>query len=684
MMEEEPEDESKEVFGTRWGELVVWKVPAREGVHKGRAVVLLHGLGCSAKSFGQEEASRLRDVGTVLLPDLLGHGVSAAPSDPAAYGMQAQAEAVLGALRFGGWREVALLGWSMGGPVALRIAELCLEKPDGPRVAALAYAEPNVDTGDCFVSGQIASQAEGRVLDPDEIPNVESCRALVRESKAGTLLQRMMAVGETVPSVCFIGSKNEGRMSSERAMRERGMKIEVVPNAGHYIQNDNPQHLYQELFHFFGAAFGLLSDAPERTPLSEAVPPPNSPPAGPSSGLSPYSGLSSPLDGVPEGGMAGDDEVQHSGWLERMTEGGLLARKKKSFFELSGARMWYYGSSHTSKHKPQGSIDLSGGRVIDRGEYRGGHCFSVDGLAGDTEDVTEVFLFAPSREAKWGWVQALLDAPGVNERGEDAGGQGGSRLAQSPVGEYHAAECADCGAAEPTWCVLEPFGVWVCIECIGAHRAIHANCCKEAVLDKWGPEQIDFFRAHPANSRNAELERGHPGEGKGPVKPRPRSSMPVRKAFIEAKYAQRAFCDPAAPDQACPLDSEEGPRRRKYGEPPSYSGVLMMLNVDVTGLNGSGSATLVVTNGFQEVRSQPAPIRQGAAKWMNPLQLPAESLASPLFGSIVIGGRVHATAGIPLRCLADEQPHRLCCPIWGAKAVPGGELSLTGSWQNFA
>src|SRR3989304_31382 len=79
----------------------------------GPAVTLLHGFTGCAHNW-QPVAERWPGFQTIMI-DLIGHGASDSPADPARYSMEACLEdlaAVLGAMRIA---RTALVGYSMGG-----------------------------------------------------------------------------------------------------------------------------------------------------------------------------------------------------------------------------------------------------------------------------------------------------------------------------------------------------------------------------------------------------------------------------------------------------------------------------------------------------------------------------------------------------------------------------------------
>ncbi len=85
---------------------------------RGAPLVLLHGWSLSSAVFG-EALNALRDSFTVLVPDLPGHGLSSPGKD---YRLTALADDLnqwMAGLKL---QQVRLLGWSLGGQIALRMA----------------------------------------------------------------------------------------------------------------------------------------------------------------------------------------------------------------------------------------------------------------------------------------------------------------------------------------------------------------------------------------------------------------------------------------------------------------------------------------------------------------------------------------------------------------------------------
>lgn len=99
-------------------------VTSNEGGQGRRTLVLLHGFTGSASGWGKLLTELVRDGWRVVALDMLGHGQSDAPEDPARYTMAHCQEDIIAVLRELGVNsgEAILLGYSMGGRIALYCA----------------------------------------------------------------------------------------------------------------------------------------------------------------------------------------------------------------------------------------------------------------------------------------------------------------------------------------------------------------------------------------------------------------------------------------------------------------------------------------------------------------------------------------------------------------------------------
>jgi hypothetical protein len=245
-----------------------------------------------------------------------------------------------------------------------------------------------------------------------------------------------------------------------------------------------------------------------------------------------------------------------------------------------------------------------------------------------------------------------------------------ARLRQSPLYEscIYAncgnQTCADCGAAFPSWCLLQPFGAFVCIECIGVHRKLWSNKCRGAELDLWPPADIAFMQTRGNAVVNAELEYyvAFPSDSMEaamhvdpPVKPVTSfSTVEVREAYIQWKYEEQFFTQKRHPETTQPLPPRPDPvgleqsnhaataaavrvgsganatkqemqgyanagvytsptllqqqqqRQRAFlrdDGPPRYAGLLDVIVKELVGPECITGAVCVLTNGFQTLRT---------------------------------------------------------------------------------
>lgn len=109
-------------------------------------LLVLHGFtGCAEAMEEVARALSADGARRVVCLDLVGHGGSASPADPEAYGMQRCAAQVSAAARELGLGRPHLLGYSMGGRVAL---SLCAARPAAFRSAVLVGATPGLADAD--------------------------------------------------------------------------------------------------------------------------------------------------------------------------------------------------------------------------------------------------------------------------------------------------------------------------------------------------------------------------------------------------------------------------------------------------------------------------------------------------------------------------------------------------------
>eukprot|EP00828_Plagiopyla_frontata_P043518 TRINITY_DN6810_c0_g1_i1.p1 TRINITY_DN6810_c0_g1~~TRINITY_DN6810_c0_g1_i1.p1 ORF type:complete len:203 (-),score=17.35 TRINITY_DN6810_c0_g1_i1:235-843(-) len=111
-------------------------------------------------------------------------------------------------------------------------------------------------------------------------------------------------------------------------------------------------------------------------------------------------------------------------------------------------------------------------------------------------------------------------------------------------------ECADCKAKYPTWASLN-FGVFICMNCAGAHRSLgyHITRVKSLNLDSWTQSQITILAETGNKISNDFWERNSQGRL---ARPNIYSTSYDYEKFIHDKYIKRMF----APRDSIPPSQE--------------------------------------------------------------------------------------------------------------------------------
>eukprot|EP00056_Hartaetosiga_gracilis_P013578 m.226380 g.226380 ORF g.226380 m.226380 type:complete len:1529 (+) comp13863_c5_seq17:126-4712(+) len=110
------------------------------------------------------------------------------------------------------------------------------------------------------------------------------------------------------------------------------------------------------------------------------------------------------------------------------------------------------------------------------------------------------------------------------------------RMAESVSNKY----CADCGSPNPEWISIN-LGATVCIDCSGSHRGLgtHISKMRSYKLDDMEPASLDLVCAIGSSKSNTIWEAKLNESGVSKINNL--SSLDERKAYINKKYADRAF-----------------------------------------------------------------------------------------------------------------------------------------------
>lgn len=224
-------------------------------------VLLLHGLGASHAFFLRTLAAPALAGRAVILPDLPGHGDSEEPGSFSC-AMDDLAALMIEMLNWLGVQKVSLVGHSMGGTIALLMAE---RAPD--RVTGLLIAEGNLRPEDATLSRKLAAMGEegvraalptligqfarsgleGRADDLLYASTLSRCSPgalwrcsaeLVRTSDTPGLLDRFLNL--PIPRTYVYGEHTSGLEPLIDTLRRHGIRTRMIRGAGHSMMAERP------------------------------------------------------------------------------------------------------------------------------------------------------------------------------------------------------------------------------------------------------------------------------------------------------------------------------------------------------------------------------------------------------------------------------------------------------------
>jgi 2-succinyl-6-hydroxy-2,4-cyclohexadiene-1-carboxylate synthase len=252
----------------------------------GPALMLLHGFTGRADSWSDIQpalASRFE----LIMPDLLGHGWTDAPPDPARYGMEACIDDLIAILTVMGVEKTHLLGYSMGGRIALaaaarqpeRFASVILESAspglatEAERQARIASDHELADFIEREGVERFVARWERMALFASQARLPRLVRARLRKERlanyakglanslrglgAGvqpSLWERMAAL--RIPCLIIAGELDTKfvDIATRMAPLIAGSRLALVGGAGHAIHLEQPEEFVRLVLDFAGAA----------------------------------------------------------------------------------------------------------------------------------------------------------------------------------------------------------------------------------------------------------------------------------------------------------------------------------------------------------------------------------------------------------------------------------------------
>jgi 2-succinyl-6-hydroxy-2,4-cyclohexadiene-1-carboxylate synthase len=255
---------------------------AVNGVHlgvgtagSGPALLLLHGFTGSASTWTRH-LDAWRGFTTIAV-DLLGHGNSDCPADPRRYGFEHAVADLLGILDRLGVVQAAVLGYSMGGRLALHLALHCARDAPG-RVSALVLesTSPGIDdTSERRAKARsdrcLAAAIEREGIDSfverwEALPLFSTQERLPARARERLRRQRLandprglanclrgMSVGVQEPLLAHLGTidarvlliagvldEKYHKLAQQMAARLPRARVEIVSGAGHAVHLEQP------------------------------------------------------------------------------------------------------------------------------------------------------------------------------------------------------------------------------------------------------------------------------------------------------------------------------------------------------------------------------------------------------------------------------------------------------------
>ncbi len=255
-----------------------------ESAGVGPDVVLLHGFTGSTQSVREIAAALARRFRTLCV-DLVGHGRSDAPDDPGAYALPRCARQVAGVVEALATRRAHLLGYSMGGRVALA---LCAAQPERVASALLVGASAGIADAQARARRRRSDAALAERIEREGVPafvdawmaqplfesqrrrlsaaRLAAARAQRLDNRAVGLANSLRAMGSGAQEplhgqlatlhtpVCLVTGAEDTRfraIAADLAGRMPAAQVHEIPEAGHAAHLENPRAFLRVAQRFF-------------------------------------------------------------------------------------------------------------------------------------------------------------------------------------------------------------------------------------------------------------------------------------------------------------------------------------------------------------------------------------------------------------------------------------------------
>ncbi|MBV9356830.1 MAG: 2-succinyl-6-hydroxy-2,4-cyclohexadiene-1-carboxylate synthase, partial [Chloroflexi bacterium] len=268
----------------------------------GPPLLLLHGFMGSAESWAPRAAVfAARGMRTIAV-DLIGHGRSDAPADPARYGMERCVEDLVEVLDRLHLPRAAVLGYSMGGRVALHLASAAPERVSAlvlesasPGLADALERERRIASDEALADALLQDGLDAFVDRWERQPLFASQRSLPPAERdrlrAQRLRQRPLGLANSLrgygtgrqpslwdglvavatPTLLLVGALDEKFRTIGQSMVAAlpRARLVLVPGAGHTVHLEQPR-LFDDLVLGFLGAVEDGADAQRMVEVSQA------------------------------------------------------------------------------------------------------------------------------------------------------------------------------------------------------------------------------------------------------------------------------------------------------------------------------------------------------------------------------------------------------------------------------
>ena len=261
-------------------------------------ILFLHGFTGSTASWNRL-ASSVSHVARPIAIDQLGHGQSDAPADPIRYGAGACADDVIALLDVLEIDRAILLGYSMGGRLAMHVAD---RHPDRLSALVLESASPGISTPEERAARLASDEKLAQIAEREgiaafvnrweKVPLFDSLARLPQEMRVALRAQRLSnrprglagslrGFGAAVPAPLFdrlplvtiptqiiVGELDTKytEVGNDMVTRLPNAKMAVVPDAGHTVHLERPDQFAAILRRFI-----LNRSVRSQSPASNAL-----------------------------------------------------------------------------------------------------------------------------------------------------------------------------------------------------------------------------------------------------------------------------------------------------------------------------------------------------------------------------------------------------------------------------